>query len=163
DDDDRKGSGFRPYPMVVNAVDHKRLLLGWQSLYVSIDNGDNVSKLTTDAANPVSALAYGGMNADGSPAPDVIFQARPTQIKVSTENGKSWPTFFDLASVGATDKVTQITLDPENWRTAYATAGQKVFATRDGGATWADITGPATGAGALPSQDLNGVALFPVD
>src|SRR6185369_1205486 len=42
-------------------------------------------------------------------------------------------------------------------------AGTKVFATTDGGATWADITGPDSGSGALPAQDLKGVALVPVD
>src|SRR5262249_42307882 len=61
------------------------------------------------------------------------------------------------------DKVTAITLDPKNWKTAYATAGQKVFATTDGGTTWAEITGPNTGTGALPSQNLTGAVLIPID
>src|SRR5262249_23116266 len=43
DAEDRNPGGFRNYAFVVNAVDHKSLLLGWNDLYTSADNGNTVT------------------------------------------------------------------------------------------------------------------------
>ncbi|HAM72036.1 MAG TPA: hypothetical protein DCM86_10370, partial [Verrucomicrobiales bacterium] len=165
---DLSPGGFNLWPFVVNGADHKRLLMGYDHLYFSADNGINVTDLTV--ANPaedhgsfITALAYGGMNSDGSLAADVIYRARGSSIDVSADNGGAWKGNFDLGGIGATTSVSQITMDPMNWRVAYAVAGSRVFATVDGGTTWRDITGPESGAGALPTQSLKGVALVPVD
>ena len=59
---DRKGDGFQLYPIVVNAVDHKRLLLGWSSLYVSDDNGTTATKITTTGNNEENSGYNTGSN-----------------------------------------------------------------------------------------------------
>jgi hypothetical protein len=86
----------------------------------------------------VTALAYGGMNSDGTPAANVIYAARSNAIYVrtSTNAGNS----FDYSASVSTD-IQSIVLDPNNWKVAYAVGAGAVYATVDGGKNWKNITG----------------------
>ena len=162
-DVDRNGKGFQQYPLVINAVDHERLLLGWRNLYWSNDHGDNVTLIDYDTERKgtglkLSALAYGGREPDGSLRPDVIYRARNKYINVSTDNGATWSNNRNLGA-----KIMHIALDPMNWRVAYAVAGSKVWVTTDGGNTWNNLTAQTGVEGALPGQKLNAVQPILVD
>ncbi|MFC1858440.1 hypothetical protein ACFL9U_10530, partial [Thermodesulfobacteriota bacterium] len=160
-DADKEG-GFLGYPFVVNAANHKWLMFGYDAIYRSDDYGDTFTKLPAAERDSnlekVWAIAYGGMNRDGTPNPLVIYRARGSKINVSDDNGASWIGDRELGV-----KIEQIVLDPTNWEVAYAVGGSKVFATANHGQDWIDITGLSTGAGTLPRQELKTVAIIPVD
>src|SRR5262249_55012445 len=133
---DAKVDGFVRVQLAVNAV-NGQLLLGYYGLYAST-NGDILSKPIGDVAKSpddvVTALAYGGMNANNTPAPDVIYAARGRVISVRTGKGSSFNNTF---AIPADVTITSIVLDPKNWKTGYAagsgTAGEAfVYATVDG-------------------------------
>jgi len=90
--DDKNITGFVTIPMAINAVDPTRLVMGYFGLYESRDRGNTISVvppktsglnklplvLGMDAQGeatraPVSAIAYGGKNSDGTANPDVIY------------------------------------------------------------------------------------------
>src|SRR5262249_49966129 len=125
-------------------------------------SGPVTAKIDTTkvGAQTLSAVAYGGRNVDGSVNEDVIYRARFNEIRVRTgPNQADWKAEQKIG----TDKITQIALDPTNWKVAYAVGGNRVWATVDGGDHWADITGPSIGPGALAEQRLNTVLLIPLD
>src|SRR5205085_9207824 len=63
---DRSGDGFRPYALVENAVNHNDLLLGWDQVYTSSNQGNTVTPRQGPGAAKVTALAYGGRDANGT-------------------------------------------------------------------------------------------------
>jgi hypothetical protein len=152
------------HPMVVNAVNPQKLLLGWNFLWKSDNRGNTVTiiddRLADDPAF-VSAVAYGGINPDGTPNENVIYRARTRYLRASSDGGMTWTSQKD---VGVDTTITQIAVDPKNWKTAYAVADNgKIFVTTDGGNNWADITAGALGATGLPQQPLRTAQLVPMD
>jgi hypothetical protein len=139
-DEDQHFQDVARIPYAVNAVDPSRLLLGFNGLYESYNQGDTINQLdgskfgTPEGQGLVTALAYGGWDA-GRPEPNVLYAARGSTIYVRQPDGQ-----VRSKSTGGTD-VTSIVLDPDNWQVAYAVDRQKVWTTTDGGTTWNSITG----------------------
>src|SRR5262249_13341912 len=132
-------NGFVESPLVVNAIDPSRLLLGFNALYRSgltatgaVDRDNVVEILATGAAvnaavsidARVTALAYGGRNADGSAAVGVIYRARGSEVRVSEDNGAHWN---PAVQVPGASTVRHFALDPTNWRVAYAVGEDAVY------------------------------------
>ena len=168
-------NAFVESPLVTNAVDPSRLLLGFNALYrtrltavgnvlrdqvVEIQDTGAAVNAALAAGRQITALAYGGRNADGSANAGIIYRARGGEIRVSEDNGAHWHQAVTLSGGGS---VSQITLDPTNWRVAYAVAGSSVWVTANGGTTWEEITGVGAGFGALPGGAINSVAIVPID
>ncbi|MBU6398951.1 MAG: LEPR-XLL domain-containing protein, partial [Verrucomicrobia bacterium] len=165
-----KGLSFDTIPFVVNAVDPSKLLLGYTGLYESANTkvgslagpdsqpGDAVVMLNQDLNNKVTALAYGGMF-NGVANPNVIYVARGNSISVREAGGNVFARTTAIAGAGA---IQSISLDPTNWKVAYAVDSSHVYATVDAGATWTDITGPSAMAGALGATLLRAVQIVKV-
>jgi hypothetical protein len=134
------------------------LVIGTNRLYESTDRGDNLTELRDATGNPVrfdsrvSALAYGGVNADGTDNPGVLY--------VGESNGNLWlrttgvgtGTFNDITANTAVPgrprtPVQAIAVDPTNWQVAVVVKPGKVWLTTNAGApgSWTDITGNLTG------------------
>ena len=148
---------------VVNAVDPDRLLVGLNGLYESFDRGDTIAWIDRDASPPppapgetptgagdLTALAYGGRNADGSINADVIYAARGNTIRVRAAPAAP----FTGATIAGAADIVDIALDPADWRIAYAVDATRVYRTADGGTTWTDVTG------ALPASDVRTVEVM---
>ncbi len=137
---DRAFKGFNRIPIAVNPITGQ-LALALAEVYTTTNDGDIVSRTITDGfegTGPVSALAYGGRNPDGSAAPDVLYWARNNAIYVRTGAGATFT--YDFVFPDGTS-IKSIVLDPNNWQVAYAAGDNKVFATVNGGQSWTDITG----------------------
>ncbi len=156
---DQNVKGFVSIQLAVNAV-NGQLLLGYNGIYTTIGFGDLVNQTLKPAGSPanglnvngvatnsnarVTALAYGGMNPNGSPAPNVIYAARLTIIYVRTSTNAT--NIFDYSAKVSTP-IKSIVLDPNNWQVAFAVGAASVggagavYATINGGRTWTNITG----------------------
>ena len=134
----------------LNRFDAKRMIIGTQYMYESLDRGDHVDLLngplvnklpdSTKAINAVTAIAYGGME-NGVANADVIYVGAGKTLYVRG-SGRGAPTKVTYPGTG---NITGIALDPDNWQTAYLTDDTgKVYRTTDAGAVlgnWTDITG----------------------
>src|SRR5205085_2833271 len=160
---DRRGDGFRPYALVVNAVNHNDLLLGWDQVYTSSNQGNTVTPRQGPGAAKVTALAYGGRDANGTSVPQAAYVARGSVISsfddIAPVAGAAVATAtFDTRGAG----ITSIAMDPGNRRVAYAVGGSQVYVTVNAGASWQPLAS-ASGAGALPQQTLNTVQVIATD
>ncbi|NOS70945.1 MAG: LEPR-XLL domain-containing protein [Verrucomicrobia bacterium] len=131
---DRNFKRFQYLPFAINAVDDLsdgvvKLVLGRLGLYVSDDSGDHIIMAPGWRIGPntgfVSAVAYGGKSG-GIANQNILYAARGDkgEILVSSDNGG---TFQTLSPTGA-GSIHQISLDPENWRTAFAVDDKHVWA-----------------------------------
>jgi hypothetical protein len=145
DQADRALQDYRTIPLVVNAVDPKRLALGFDGVYESFDRGDTIQMLKQPSGQPapVSALAYGGMS-KGKANADVLYVARGNQVFVREGSGSKFTRQVEIAGAGT---IRDIALDPTDWHTAYAVDGSHVWVSLDAGATWTEITGGLAPAG----------------
>ncbi|HEV3003498.1 MAG TPA: hypothetical protein VGX78_03515, partial [Pirellulales bacterium] len=146
---DQGSNGLIPY--VLNTVNPSRLLIGNDQLYESPDHGDTIQTVPEEHApsDPIGALAYGGAGVDATgihPA-DVIYAARGNMIGVSTAAAPRTP--LQYVTVPGAGVINHITLDPTNWKTAYAVDSNNVFVTTDGGKNWKSI------GDALATQHMN--------
>lgn len=159
-DDGSLGSVRWNQTWAINAVDGKRMLLGTDYLYESFDRGDtfdSLGGLTTNKKgewipdNPVgsvSAYAYGHKT-----NPDVIYIGAAGKLLLRSAK-QGLPTevvaYPGSAPVG-------IAIGPGSWQRAFVLdALGHVFDTRDGGASWRDLTGNL----ASLTGDLRAVEVF---
>ncbi|HMF14029.1 MAG TPA: sialidase family protein, partial [Gemmataceae bacterium] len=132
-------------------VNQRRMLIGWDGLYESADRGDHLKPIAGGSADMVTALAYGGKEPNGATLidrPDVIYVARRNCIYVRepVAAGQPFPLGAALSPgvvIAGAGTISDIVLDPNNWRTAYAIDSSHVYMTQDGGHTWNLIRGPA--------------------
>ncbi|RPI44921.1 MAG: LEPR-XLL domain-containing protein, partial [Betaproteobacteria bacterium] len=137
DPSDRNAGGFTHIPYAVNAIDNKRMLVGLHSLYESFDRLETLQRLQAKPGNAtLSALAYGGYNADGTPNADVTFAARHNKIYV-------WPDASSPVAertIAGAGTIVAIALDPDDWRIAYAADARSVYRSDDAGEHWAVVS-----------------------
>jgi hypothetical protein len=135
-------------PFAVNAVAPQQLLLGYNGLYESTNQGDTLTELSLPDQNGavVSALAYGGIT-DGTANSGVAW--------VGMDGGYSTGQLYFRAKAGDSFKlvttfggpILSIATDPANADIAYIVANDnqpldsKVWQTTDGGKTYTEITG----------------------
>src|SRR5262249_22207667 len=118
---DRDGDGYQFYPLVVNAINHNDLLVGFRGLYRSTDQGDMVTPVgSASFGGQLTALAYGGREKTGEPAEQAAYVARGGKITSFSDisAGATGTTVAANVDTGAT-KITSIVMDPTNWRVAY--------------------------------------------
>ncbi len=153
---DKKQNHPNLWPLVVNAIDPTRILIGNDGLYEGVDAdgkgtlGDLVVRLSNGGGTDkktVSALAYGGRigTVDN---PDVIYVARRDgTIGVRTKLKGA----FTFQKIKTASSIVKIVLDPTNWKTAYAIDSTHVYRTTDGGAT------PWKVVAEFPTEELRGL------
>ncbi|HLF40407.1 MAG TPA: sialidase family protein, partial [Acidimicrobiia bacterium] len=141
---DKGFTGFAHIPYVANAVDSSRMLIGLFSLYESTDRLETVSSILTSTAsagasltfsNHFNALAYGGRKGATEHA-DVIYAARGNKIYVRGAGETS----FETHTIKGAGRIGDIVLDPDDWETAYAIDGDKVYKTTNAGEDWVVVS-----------------------
>lgn len=124
-------------PLEVNTVNGLRILIGANSLYESLNQGDTVREIGANVTVNASALVYGGIS-QGVPNPDLIYAGVGNQVFIRTTAGGAL-----AATAGAFPGgfVRDVIVDPNDWRIAYAADNNQVFRTTNAGASWTEITG----------------------
>ena len=126
-------------PVVVNAVDANRLVIGGAGrVYESFDQGDNVAVVNTPGGGTVGVNSF-----DGDPIAygandnaDILYIGFGSTVRVRTTAGG---TLANTGYIGGT--VRDIVLDLDNSATAFALDSDQIFRTTNTGAAWSDITG----------------------
>jgi len=131
--------GYQFYtPIQLNNVDPDRLIIGaWNSVYESLDQGDNITELNPAGITVNSSgrdpIAYG---AAGNP--DMLYVGDGSQVFIR-DAAHPAPLTASAAYTGGT--VVDIAIDPADPLTAWVIDDDNVFQTTDAGVTWTDITG----------------------
>ena len=134
----------------LNAVDPKRMVVGTRSIYESDNRGDSLNRIQSQRPGAVSTFAYGWKDPTGAmDKPDVIYAAR--------KNGKlfvreTMDSDFIKHRAPKGSVITDIQLDPDDWRIAYAVDKDNVWIISNAGAGWTNITG------SLPGKNLGNIS-----
>lgn len=140
---DGTASFYAPY--VLDPTTPKRMLAGARSLWVTQDATASSVTWTvakqplTDSGNTISAIAVAPSNSD------VVWVGHAFgDLFVSTNATASNPTWTRVTSLKATRQINSVTIDKDNPNRVFVTlAGYQagnVQVTRDGGATWTDLS-----------------------
>ncbi|MCO6453816.1 MAG: hypothetical protein J5I93_00735, partial [Pirellulaceae bacterium] len=152
---------FWSIPFVVNAVDPERLALGSYSVYESHDRGEHIRIVDTlsKGQSYVSALAYGGRDPQAASGinRDVMYVARGSRVEVRHHlpppgtkadsdderfvAGRFFAADGTLLTGGPRSGISDLALDPDDWRRAIAVENSHIYMTEDGGRNWHDVTG----------------------
>lgn len=131
---------YQPY--VLNRIDPRRMLIGAQYLYESMDQGDNFANLGSsggqvgDGLSGNTCMAYGG-RLNGVAYPDVFYVAADFTIKHRVTAGG--PITNLTAYPGAS--IRAIALDPQTYTHLFVLdISGRVWGTFDEGATWLNLT-----------------------
>lgn len=143
-------------PIMVNNANGIRLAVGAQnSVYESLDAGATVTEIGVGIrANSTlqgEAMAYGA--ADNA---NMLYVGSGSQVFIRP-GAHPGSLLTASASYPGTLTVVDVAIDPADSQTAYAIDRNNVFQTRDGGASWANITGNlivGANAGQLRSVDV---------
>jgi photosystem II stability/assembly factor-like uncharacterized protein len=143
-------------PIKLNAVNPARLIIGGaNSIYESLNRGDTITEIgqaiTVNDGLGMEAIAYGGRR-DGVDNADVLYVGSGARVFVRTAAA---PASLVASATYPGGIVRDIALDPDDWMTAYAIDGNRVFLTGNGGASWTEISGN------LSDGDLRGIVFVP--
>ncbi len=145
-------------PVELNAIDPTRLVIGGcNAVYESSDQGENLTQVSGlfDSfclnfgilASLQNAIAYGGTSG-AVDNEEVLYVGAGSSLYVRTA---AHPAALTLSAnypgSGITEIISDVVLDPDDWRTAFVIAPTKVYWTGDAGANWTDITGNLTDTG----------------
>ncbi len=139
------GGPFRKlftHPLRLNAVDQTRIIFGSSSnLYESFDRGDTVVEVVLTNGLNGHAFAYGGRRG-GIANEEVLYAGSNGRIFLRTNAGG-----LMLATTAAFPGGTprDISLDPDDWASAFVIDSDQVFSTTNAGASWREITGDLAG------------------
>lgn len=150
------GTGAWAAPFVLDPNDPDVLVAGYHEVFRSTDQGDSwtaiSSGLTGGEENDLDEIAV----ATGDSRR--IWAARGRTVYRTSDMGARW----DKADVPVDERVSQILPDPRDPSHLWAStvgylSGRKVWESRDGGASWANLSG------ALPNVPANALALDSVE
>jgi photosystem II stability/assembly factor-like uncharacterized protein/PKD repeat protein len=136
-------------PIAANEVAPLRLLIAASTIYESGDRGDHLTKLSGFTGSATRALAYG---ADGNP--DVIYAGSSDGLFLRASAG---PSLSKLTNYAGGEPLA-ISLDPNDWHSAWVVDESNLWHTPDAGSTWEKLTGNIGSAAALP---LNAISFIP--
>jgi photosystem II stability/assembly factor-like uncharacterized protein len=132
-------------PFALNVVNPQQLMLGLNDLYESTDRGDVIFELKLPGqVGRVSAIVYGGASG-GTPNTNLAYVGTFSgQLYLrTTADGR----FSQLTTpFNGAGRILNITLDPNDWRTAYVivnntASNSQVWQTTDAGQSWTNVTG----------------------
>ena len=128
---------FARYPVAVNKVEQNRVAVGINSIYESNDSGFSWQRVL-DTPERTVALVYGGVEADGTPNPDVIIATSGTTNLASDLRVREHIGSVSIRTQLSDGDIRDIAVDPGNWRSVYYIDDNDVFHIPD-------ITNPASG------------------
>jgi hypothetical protein len=152
------GAGLNPF--VLNSIDPRLMLIGATGLYEDNNTagnaGDIIANITPAGMTGfVRALAYGGRRAGTDYTQIAWVGTQNGQLFVRGETGG-----FVARATGGVGQISDIVLDPDDWRTAYVLQGNGVYMTTDGGQNFTQIGGAATDNLSALSSELRSLALW---
>ncbi len=130
-------------PFALDAAAPNQLMLGYNGLYESTDQGNVIKELTLPKQKGVvSAIAYGGYSGGMANSGVAYVSTNEGQIYVRTTAGGD----FTLSTTFKDSPILSIALDPNDWHIAYAVVNNsplnsEIWQTTDAGQTWANVTG----------------------
>jgi photosystem II stability/assembly factor-like uncharacterized protein len=147
-------------PLVMNASNASRLLLGTDRVYETQNGGDLWKPISTPGMNGWTVSTAIDAIATSKSNPNTIYATSKGHVFVTTDDGMHW-TERDIP--GFSDHFHDVEIDPTNSQVAYivrdrftpASQTGHVFVTHNGGMTWKDISGN------LPNSPTNALALDP--
>lgn len=145
------GNGAWVTPFVLSPIESGTIYAGFESVYLSTDFANSFENLSPSIPGKVRAMAISQSN------PQVLYATGRTQMVKTTDGGETW-SYVALPEGG----ITYVAIHPTNPDIVYITnggysAGNKVFASFNGGDTWMNVS-----AG-LPNIPVNCVILHPFD
>jgi len=141
-----------PKRLVIATDDEPKLDGSTKGIYESMDGGENLSRIS-GLEGKAYAIAYGGRSG-GADNPEVLWVGSDSGLFLRKSAGNSVTKLTAYPGV----LVRGISLDPEDWQSAWVVGTSSVFHTTDAGATWETITGDLATAGA---ENLRSVAFIP--
>ncbi len=151
-------------PVAVNNVAPNQLLFGMSNgVYESTNQGDNIAavgaSIVPTGSTQGEAIDYGGRSG-GSSNPGVAYVGDIFgEVHVRSFSGGP----FVATDPGFGGTITDVIMDPEEWRTAFAIDSDQVFSTINAGSVWADITGNLASLGATMFRSLEYVSSAATD
>ena len=140
-------------PIKANSVEGGRLLLACaDSVYESLDKGDNLTKIGTPLMTSCSCIVYGGKKG-ATLCPDLVYACKGHRVFLRSPG--SSPTSFvsrnPFLSTHKYSRIVDISVDPRDWERAFivsvspnplsSSQMSQVHMTTDAGLNWIDITG----------------------
>ncbi|HEU5116368.1 MAG TPA: hypothetical protein VFT74_06775, partial [Isosphaeraceae bacterium] len=117
-----------------------RVFFGTDRINVSNNKGASWAALSTPGVNGFPTFSTVDYIAVAPSNSSTIYTSMSGSVYITTDNGQNW-----TASTVPGGKVTQIAVDSNNSKIAYAVRGAngggKVYKTTDGGLTWTNLTG----------------------
>jgi hypothetical protein len=148
-------------PYVLNQIDPRRLLIGTQNIYESLDMGDNLANLGAagatvgDETNTGSSPMTYGSRLNGAAFPDVFYVGAGNRIIHRVTAGGALTTITYPGDI-----VRGIVMDPQNYKRVFVLDSvNKVYGSADEGATWTELTGNL----ATFTDSLRAIELFNPD
>ena len=123
-------------PIKLNAVDPTWMILGGQSVYESLDQGDTVAEIAPRLAineNGANPIAYGAAN-----NPNMLYVGAAAQVYVRQ---KAAPSPLTPSASYRGGYVLGIAMDPSRAEVAFVVSPNHVSQTANAGKKWKDITG----------------------
>ena len=142
-------------PVELNAIDPTRLVIGGcNAVYESSDQGENLTQVpglfdsfclnSGIFASLQNAIAYGGTSG-AVDNEEVLYVGAGSSLYIRTAAHPAALTL--LATYPGSGIISDVVLDPDDWRTAFVIDPTKVYWTGDAGANWTNITGNLTDTG----------------
>lgn len=139
-------------PIQVNSVQPGGIAFAAANgVYISSNGGDSIS-LVAGGPSFGTAIAFGGTQG-GVANPDVLYVGDFSGLFVRTTTAGSLTQSVNYPGNGVTD----IVLDPTDWRTAYVTDDNGVYRTTDAGVSWTTLTGSLNGNTIRTIEFMTGV------
>ena len=131
------GAGAWETPFKLDPNDHNRLFVGYNSVYVSDDNGDTWATVG-DVVNPSYDLEQIAIAPSNS---DKIYATQYRTIYIKSPGIDAWNSVMTPVN----QQITDLEVDPLNENIVYVcyggfTDGGKVYKSIDGGLTWTNIS-----------------------
>jgi hypothetical protein len=123
--------GVAYIPFVLDSADPQWLLIGFNGLYISTDQGDHITEVTpSSVSGQFTALAFGGMAGSTANANVAVAGTTGGQlfVSVNANSGGNPGATFNLATTFSGSGVRSIAFDPSDWHTVY------IVTTSSGGA-----------------------------
>lgn len=149
-----EGTNIPLYPVLaINSVDRNRLVVGSASAYESLDGLNNLTNIGAGGMN--RAVAYGGRSGGVDDAGVLWYGSGANLLLRGGGTGAA-----SALAAWTFGSPVDVTLDPENWTTAYVTNGISVYRTVDAGQSFEDISGSLTTA--APNAQVWSLVAIPI-
>ncbi len=129
-------------PLVLNSVNPLQMVIGTQThVFESFNQGDTLVDL--GSLGPIGALAYGGSTEDPQNPGELIPNSAVLYVGAGADlflRSTAGGALVNRAAYPGGD-ITDIVLDPYDWRKVYVIDGTSVYRSLDAGLSWSNVSG----------------------